>query len=311
MDTPSQESSALDSNQAAALLADVMSPPPDKDETAAETPDTEIETKAEAPEAPAEESSDDLQEIEVDGKILKLSKAELAEAYKGQLRMADYTRKTMELASQRKEVSAEGEQYRQQRDMFAQQLQQQQSQLQALVEGQHQTDWGELLNSDPVEYMKQRHLLEQRQAALHQNMQQQRAIAQQQQAEQQENFARYLSQQQDELLAKLPEWKDEGKAKAEKTALAKYLVESGYGKDQVDNLSDHKTVIMARKAMLYDQMVSKAAVASKKVANLPNRVERPTVSDASPNLDRRNAQFQRLSKSGRAEDAAALLSNFL
>jgi hypothetical protein len=308
MDTPNVESnSALDANQAAALFSQLDEPPKE------ETVDTELDTPQEqvkAEETQPPEPEDGI-EIEVDGKPVKLTKAELAEAIKGQMRQSDYTKKTMEVAEQRKEATKEIEQARYQRDQYQSALQQQAQTLQALMGEQNKVDWNQLLDSDPVEYLKQKNLFEQRQAALQQNIQQQQFIAQQRQAEENENRSRYLSQQQNDLLAKLPEWKDEGKAKAEKSALAKYLTDFGYASDEVAQISDHKAVILARKAMLYDQMVSKAQASAKKVENLPRRVERPSVSDASPNLDKRNAQYQRLAKSGRAEDAAALLSNFL
>lgn len=307
MDNPSQESSgALDPNQAAALFANLDEPP--KEETPAV--DTEIETQPQA-EAEPEQPQEDGVEIEVDGKPVKLTKAELAEAVKGQMRQSDYTKKTMEVAEQRKAASAELEKARAERYQYQSALQQQQHTLQALMGEQQKIDWDSLLNSDPVEFMKQKHLLEQRQAALVHNAQQQRAIAQQQQAEQHAERNRFLSEQQDQLLAKLPEWKDASKAQAEKSAIAKYLSDAGYSKEDVEGVSDHRAVILARKAMLYDQMVAKANAAQKKVENLPKRVERASVSDATPQLDKRNAQYQRLVKTGRAEDAAALLANFL
>lgn len=311
MDNPATEST-LNEYTAAAALSDLLDPPKEENPQ----PDTELDTsaKAEPEPEPAKEQEaepDDAIEIEVDGKPVKLTKAELAEAVKGNMRQADYTKKTMEVAEQRKEATAEKEAARAQRDQYAQALSQQAAMLQAVMGEQAKTDWDSLLNSDPVEYMKQRHLFEQRQAALSQNIQQQQAIAQQQQAEAQENRSRFLSQQREELLAKLPEWKDEGKAKAEKDAISKYLLNLGYQKEEVDGVSDHKAVILARKAMLYDQMVQKANAAAKKVADLPKRVERPSVGEANPNLDKRSSQWNRLQKSGRVEDAASLLSNFI
>ena len=62
--------------------------------------------------------------------------------------------------------------------------------------------------------------------------------------------------------------------------------------------------------MLYDQMVSKAQAAAKKVSTLPNKVERPGGGEPQ-NLDRRAASYQRLSKSGRVEDAASLIAGIL
>jgi hypothetical protein len=302
---------ALNEYSAAEALGDFLEPPK-QEETP--QPDTELDTPAKAePEAePVEaQEADDGVEIEVDGKPVKLTKAELAEAVKGQMRQADYTKKTMEVAEQRKEAQAEKAQALAQREQYATALQQQAAVLQAALGEQQKTDWNALLDSDPVEYLKQRNLFEQRQAALGQSVQQLQVIDQQRQAEAQENRSRFLSQQQDELLAKLPEWKDEGKAKAEKEALSKYLKDFGYSKDEVDGVADHRAVLMARKAMLYDQMVSKAQATAKKVQNLPQRVERPSVGEANPNLDRRSQAYQRLNKSGRVEDAASLLSSFL
>ena len=69
-------------------------------------------------------------------------------------------------------------------------------------------------------------------------------------------------------------------------------------------------VVTARKAMLFDQMVAKAQAAEKKVATLPTKVEKPG-SGSAPSLDRRTAGYQRLSKSGRVEDAAGLIASLL
>ena len=62
--------------------------------------------------------------------------------------------------------------------------------------------------------------------------------------------------------------------------------------------------------MLYDQMIAKASAATKKVATLPQKVERPGVSEG-PNNDKRTQAYQRLAKSGKVEDAAALFANLL
>jgi hypothetical protein len=308
MDNPSSESSALDANQAAELFSSLGEEPKQEDPVV----DTELDLKPkEEASEEAEPIEDDGVEITVDGKPIKLSKAELAEAVKGQMRQADYTRKTMEVADQRKEASAEIDKARNERNNYQQALGQQAAALQALMGEQQRTDWDALLNSDPVEYMKQKHLLERRQAALAQNVQQQQYIQQQQQAEAQEYRSRFVSQQQDELLAKLPEWKDEGKAKAEKSALSKYLTDFGYSNEEVSGITDHKAVLLARNSMLYEQMVAKASAATKKVENLPKRVERPSVGEANPSVDRRGQAWARLNKSGRAEDAASLLSSFL
>ena len=79
----------------------------------------------------------------------------------------------------------------------------------------------------------------------------------------------------------------------------------------MEGVSDHRAVILARKAMLYDQMAAKANAAQKKVETLPKRVERASVSDATPQLDKRNAQYQRLSRLAVPRTPLHFLANFL
>lgn len=314
MDNPSSESStsALDTNQAAAAFAELLEPKePEKKEP--ETPEPESpEAEAEAPESEAEgdepqDDDDPLVTIKIDGKEVEVKLSELKNGYQ---RQADYTRKTMEVSEQRKQAEAEYQKAHQERQAYAQNLQRMQAQLEGALQEQQSINWQQLLESDPVEYLKQQHLYQQRQAAWQENQQRQQQLTAVQQAEAQKLQASYLSQQQEELLAKLPDWKDEGKAKAEKAAIRNYLIEQGFDDQSVNNVSDAKAVLMARKAMLYDQMVAKAAAATKKVATLPTKVERPGV-EASKGLDRRATAYQRLSKTGSINDAASVFASFL
>lgn len=313
MDTPSSESNALTVDGAAQVFSAMLEPQPTeelKEDTAAEEtpPVAEPEAPAE-PEAAAQD--DEGVTIEVDGKTVKLSKAELAEAYKSGLRQSDYTKKTMEVAEQKKAAQAEIERAHAERQEYAINLNRMQAQLEGALQEQAKTDWEALLQSDPVEYLKQQHLFQQRQAALQQNYQQQKAIAEQTAAERQKAMQSHVQEQQEQLLAKLPEWKDAAKAQAEKTALTNYLLEQGYEKDAVGNITDHKAVILARKAMLFDQMMAKASAATKKVSAAPQRTVKPGVADNGDGLDKRTAAFKQLSKTGRVEDAAALFAQIL
>ena len=319
-DTPSGESgdTALTIDGAAQAFAELIEPsakaepeqkvdteidPPKKKESEAE----EVEAEPNA----AEEGADAPITIDVDGKQVTLTKAELAEHYKNGLRQADYTRKTMEAADTRKAADAELHKAQQERATYAQNLTKMAAQLEGALQQQSNIDWDALLNADPVEYLKQQHLMQQRQAALNQNQQEQNKVAQAFQTEQANQHRSYLSTQQDELLAKLPEWKDDAKATAERTALKAYLKEQGYDDAAINAVSDHKAVIMSRKAMLYDQMMTKAQAAAKKVSNLPQKVERPGVATERNPLDGRNAAMQRHAKSGSIESAAAVFANLL
>jgi hypothetical protein len=130
------------------------------------------------------------------------------------------------------------------------------------------------------------------------------------QAEQAQQMHAFIQTQQQELLAKLPDWKDESKAKAGREAIREYLIKEGFDAKALDNITDHRAVVLADKARKYDEMMSKANSAAKKVSQLPQKVERPG-SGESQTLDKRTAEWNRFSKSGKVEDAAAIFSRIL
>jgi hypothetical protein len=277
----------------------------DEARKAAESDDGEPNTQEEGDDAAGEKVT-----IEVDGKTVELSKAELADFYKNGLRQADYTKKTMEVADARKAAEAETAKARQERQVYAQGLQKNALQLEAVIEQQQKIDWEKLIEADPVEALRQQHLLQRRQAAWQETHQQLQLIAEQSQAEQVQHMQSYRAEQQEKLIAKLPDWKDPVKAKAGSAELSEYLKSQGFEDAELKATFDHRAVVLGHKAMKYDQMMEKARAAAKKVQALPQKVVRPGVGDT-PNLDRRSSAMKQLSKTGRVEDAVALFDQFV
>lgn len=308
MDNPSEGSTGpLDVNQASSLFSEALDPEKQAAaEPAAAPPEAEAAEASPEAEAQAPEAEPTVT-VKIDGKDVEVPLSELKNGYQ---RQADYTRKTMEVSEQRRAAEAERSQALQERQAYAANLQRMQAQLEGALQQQQQTNWEELLQSDPVEYLKQQHQAQARQAQLNQVYAEQQRISALQQAEAQQAHLRHLQAQQDALLAKLPEWKDDARSRAEKVAIREYLAQQGYEPDAINNIADARAVILARKAMLYDQMVGKASAAAKRVSTLPTKVERPGTGD-NPGLDRRSSAYQRLSKTGKAEDAAALFASIL
>lgn len=318
MDNQTSESSSdLNMDGAAAAFGNLFEPViEEKTGTDLEKEALEELTKKKVDETPQEvesddEPTDDSIVIEVDGKEVKMSKAGLAEAYKNGLRQSDYTKKTMEAADTRKAADAEIQKATQERHQYQAGLQKVAAQLEGALQQQNNIDWQGLLDSDPVEYLKQQHLFQQRQAAYQDNMQQQQQIDQLNHSENAKQRDAFLRTQQEELLAKLPDWKDPAKASAEKQAIMKYLSDQGYDSDALNNITDHKAVILGRKAMLYDKMMEKANAASKKVATIPQKVVRPGAGESPANQDSQRAVMKRLAASGSLDDAAAAFGNYL
>lgn len=314
MDNPSESTGALNLDSAAAAISDFFEPK--KEPAQADKPGEDLEASPEVTaeaerqdaDATAETTEDDpLVTIKVDGKEIEVPLSELKSGYQ---RQADYTRKTMEVAEQRKAAEAEAAKVQQERQDLARGLQRTQAALEAALMEQQRIDWDQLIQNDPQEYLRQKHLFDQRQAAWQQNIAEQNQLAEKIQAEEQIRHRDHLKAQQEQLLAKLPEWSDPKKAQAESAEIRSYLLEQGFSQQLVDTLADANMVLTARKAMLFDRMVAKAQATQKKVATLPQKVEKPGTG-AAPTLDRRTAAFQKLSKTGRVEDAAHLFSQFV
>lgn len=309
------ESSALDVNSAASALAGMIDEngniPINEGAEVPEEPEQEQEP-ADEPEEEAEQEEEEPKRftINVDGKEVEVSESELAEAYKNGLRQSDYTKKTMEVAEQRKAAEAEIAKAQTERTEYATRLNQFQALLQAQLQEQSQTNWAQLIESDPVEYLKQQNLYQQRQASLYQVQQEQQQLYALQQQEQQQAYARFLQSEQSSLVDKIPAWKDEAKATAEKAEIKGFLKQFGFSDEEISSVADHRHVLIARQAMQMAKLLQQAPDAAKKVEKAPAKVERPGNSSATP-TDGRTKAMQRLSKSGRIEDAAAVFRALL
>mgnify|MGYP001076408018 CR=1 FL=1 len=305
---------ALTVDGGAAAFAALLDPPAAEEQEHGSEEHKELpdEPEVEAEQEQEEESSEQEDEpqtftVKIDGKEVEVSLDELKNGYQ---RQSDYTKKTMEAAQQRKEADAVMQTAQQERQQYAGELQRMAVQLEGVLEQQGQIDWQALLESDPMEYLKQQQLFQQRQALYQQNMQEQQKLAQQFQNEQAQAHQSYLAKQQEDLLAKLPDWKDDAKAAAEKAAISKFLQEQGFEAEDISSIADHRHVLVARKAMLYDQLMAKANVQAKKVQEAPQRVVKPGVT-SNGNADGRTTAAKNHAKNGTVESAAAVFAQFL
>lgn len=313
-------SEALDMHSAADAFSSLLGDEPEATKESESSDDDTPEGKAEK--LLTSEMSDDEQEeatedepeaddltIEVDGKQVKLTKEQIAENYKNGLRQADYTRKTMEAAEARKTAEAETAKARAERTEYAQKLNNYTIAEQSGVDQIRAAMTQELLESDPVQYLTLQHTLNERQVKLGEAQRILGQLTEQQQAEEAEAKQSYMNAQRDQLLAKLPEWKDPAKAEAEANAIKKYLMSQGYEAAEL-NITDHKQIILARDAMKYRELIERAGKAVKKVAALPTKVERP----GSPEVrspDKRTTAMKQLERTGSIKDAANAFAQFL
>lgn len=225
----------------------------------------------------------------------------LSELVKGYQLESDYRIKTSQVAEQARAAQEQHQQAQQLQAQYAQVLQTYTQQLQAM---QPQPPNPALIESDPVNYLRQQQAFQ----AWQGQMQQAQWEQQQLQAVQKDEAERFVkarvAEQMDLLTKAIPEWSDAEKAKTGKAELKSYLQSQGYAPGEVEQAVDHRAIVLARKAMLYDQMVAKQGAANQKVANLPPKApQRPGSGEVSP-TDGRTRHMQNLKKSGSIDDAA-------
>jgi len=195
-------------------------------------------------------------EIEIDGTPTRLTAKEVKAGYE---RHADYTRKTMALAEERKSFEAAAQQ----------QVQYIRQQLAALQEFQEpEPDWAKMRDEDPIGFIQEQSKWNEKQAKK-QQMLQQTAAQRQQQYEQQ------LRQAHDNLMAALPSWRDNAVRQKESDEITQTLTsEYGFQPEELQGLADHRLVLISRDAMKWRQLQRSKAGVTKKVADKP-KVSRP------------------------------------
>jgi len=242
--------------------------------------------------------------VKVDGKEVSVT---LDELQKGYSRTQDYTRKTQQIAEVRKQVEQETHAVRAEREQYAQLLGALQAQLQS---SEPQVDLERLYHEDPIEWVRQKEVMRERQEKLGAIQSEQQRLAQVSQYEQQRAMEAQLASQQEALLAALPDWKDPKKAKAEKALVIESAKAAGFTDEDLKSVYDHRLVLLLRKAALFDQMVSKRQGIKPVVNNGPRTAKPGAAGRVSTTTESVRAK-QRLAKSGRIDDAASAIELLL
>jgi hypothetical protein len=254
---------------------------------------------------PEEEDQPQVFTVKVDGKEVDVT---LEELQKGYSRTQDYTRKTQQIAEVRKQTEAELQEVRAEREQYAQLLGALQAQVQQAA--QPNIDWDRLYNEDPIEWVRQREVMRENQEKAAAIQSEQQRLAQLSQREQLQQREALLAQEQEALVAAIPEWKDAKKAQAEKAMLVQFGQKIGFTPDDLKNVVDHRAVVMLRKAALYDQMMSKRGQIKPVTNNGPRPAKPGAAGRVSSNTEAMRAQ-QRLAKTGRVDDAADAIYKLL
>ena len=315
MEDTNPQGSAKTVDDAAAQIFGMLEP---------EQPEGQAEAQAEEVteeyEAQAEESEDELSEevqeevqepqrfrVKVDNEELEV---DLDELIKGYSRTSDYTKKTQNLAEQRKAVESERtkiEEAAKLRDTYAQRLQVIEQMLTQPTE-----DLTALKDSDPVGYAIKVAENMEREKQLAAVRAERESVQARQVAENQERLKSHIAQEAERLRSAIPDFSDEVKGEVIRKEIRDYAKSVGWSDQELSQVYDHRAVLTLYRAMQFDKLQKSKPAVQKRVAEAPKSL---TPGVGSPRLDKDGEIAKKLTKqlkaTGRPRDAAKLFERFL
>ena len=205
-------------------------------------------------------------EVKIDGETVEVDLDELRNGYQ---RQQSFTRKSMELANQRKAFEQEAAEVKQMRDTYAQQLDLLSAQIQQTV--QQEPDWRAL-----AETMSERDLFLAK-TEWDQYKEQQKTVeaerqrvAEQQMQDNQRNLEKHLQHQRADMLHRIPDWQNDDIRENERQEVIKYAQRRiGFSEEEIANASDARALELLYKAWKWDNLQSKKPAAKKRTRQAP------------------------------------------
>lgn len=269
--------------------------------------ETETEQSPSEDESEAEEGQDEEPEQQPQTRRLKLGTGEevevtLDELEKGYLRQSDYTRKTQEIAEQRKKLEVEElPAVRGQREDYANRI----TQLIEAIESQtpKEPDWAKFRQEHPDQFADAY-------ASWSAHKEQMNALKQEQQRavdqvvnDRRSQFSKELETQRTKLLEVLPEWKDQTVARKERAEIADFAKNHGFSDDELGAVTDHRVVRLLRMAMLHERAEKNKPAVRQKIERVKTAAPGAPSTTRKPATDYTRAR-QRLGQTGRIDHAA-------
>ena len=244
--------------------------------------------------------------IKVDGEDTEVTLEELQNGYS---RQRDYTRKTQELAEQRKAIEAQQQEVSQKDAIYSQLLPRMEATLKGELE--NEPDWNTLYEADPIAYVREKDVWNEKKQKLQAVQAEAQRVQQESQVEQQKKLQQFVEYGNKQLLDQIPEWQDNEVSSKEKMAIRDYGVNVlGYSSQEMDSVYDYRVLLGLRNAWLQHktQQATKVKPTEKKAAA---RTARPGTSNVPKSTTPVKKARQRLAKTGKVQDAAKLFEQLI
>lgn len=205
------------------------------------------------------------------------------------------SQRTQAVAQKERALEAQRRSYAQNLDAF---IEQARNFDPVLGEGAR-TDWAKLAQENPSAYV-------QKMAAYQQRVEQMRTAHSERQRVAEETNRTVAARELEQLATKLPEFHDANQRQALLRELGNFLGESGFSKEEIGGLGDHRAFLVALDAMRYRKMMkSQKETAAKKIVPAPKTQKPGAASDGDAGGARLTALKKAARTSGKLDDRAA------
>ena len=335
MTSDSSESGNLTVTEAASAIEGMLSAPEDSTQEQPEVVEEQTEEVEEVEEAEDEadyeeavEATEDEVEEDVDSEVEELEEVEEEQTFtikaageekevtlddlkKSYQLGSDYTKKTQEVAEQRKVIEHEAKaiiEARQVRDNYSQKLQK----LEEFLVGQNDSpeDLAAMRENDPVGYAVKVADMTEKKEQLQKVHAERMQIAHEQKMQNDAQMKQFVQQEQNKLAESLPEFSDKAKGEQVRNDIRSYGKKIGFTDKELSQVYDSRHVLVLHKAAQYDKLMAGKAGVKKKVAKAPKTVKSGAKVKQSV-TDVQRKQLKRLQQTGSARDAAAIFENFI
>jgi len=242
--------------------------------------------------------------VTVDGDEIEVTQDELLNGYS---RQQDYTRKTQELANQRKLIEQQAQQISQMDAIYAELLPKMKAQLESSLGDE--PDWDSLHEDDPIAFVRERQLWDDKRRQLESASAEQQRLQQETYVQQQQQLAAIVEDSQQKLLEIIPEWKKPEVANQEKAEIQNYAInELGYTPEEISQVYDYRALLGLRNAWLNSKTVE--ATKKRPTQKAPARVARPGSSTRKKSIAPVKRAKQVLAKLEKSKMQLKFLNNF-
>jgi hypothetical protein len=303
-----------DNEVAASMFESFLTPEEDKVEDAVTETEEVVEEEVLEEDEELDEEQTNVEEealqpqtftVKVDGQEVEVTQDELINGYS---RQQDYTRKTQELAQQRKTIEQQQAELAQRDAIYSQLLPKMEAQLKG--ELANEPDWNALYEDDPVGYVREKQLWDEKKEKLNAVNAEQQRLQQEALVKQQQQIAQYVEYGNQKLLEIIPEWQNPEVATKEKLAISEYAVNTlGYTPEEIQQVYDYRALLGLRNAWLNSKTVE--ATKKKPTQKAPARVARPGTTNRPKTTTPVKKAKQRLAKTGKTSDAAKVFEQLI